>query len=195
MLMIGALLINLWLTSISYSAFTTVDVNRFAYRFIFTICMVASMQILIYLYSCYTGESQMTHTRSMTFFVQEILMFAMLIYPLGSRRKELFIRTAFYFIILISVSYWHWTLDGAKLAILIYLATQSKYPVFRKWITISMCVFVLSYVAFYLTYDMNGTLFILSGVLYTITFAYAVNKLYKEDKVDRKIIEKIVKNS
>ena len=179
-LMTVPLIVYLGTASTAWGAFTTARVNRHSFRHVFTFSLVASMQVLIYFYTTLTQDDSLMSLRYQCFFVQEILLFAFLTFPMKNRKKELFIRALFYFALMVTIAYWHWAFDMAKILIFIYLATNSKHEAVRNYMSIALGVFVINYLTFYYS-GIDSFLFILTGVFFALAYGYTIKKLYIEE--------------
>ena len=188
--MTGILILNLFIASFAWTAFTTVSVNHFSFRYIYILALFSAFQVSVWLFGQFTGDYTLEPVRYLIFTLQEILMFAMLTRPFRNRKMELIIRTLFYFFLVMTSLYWHLWFDLAKIGLLISLAATHPKAAFRKYMTAVMGVFAVSYVMFYV-FGIDSFGFVSAGLLYAVMFLIATLKLYKIDNVETKLIEQV----
>lgn len=189
--MILILITNLVIASFAWTAFTTVSVNRFSFRFIYILTLLSAFQVSIYLFSYWTGNENLNPVRYFIFTLQEILMFAMLIRPFRNRKMELVIRTGFYFLLIMTTAYWNLWFDLIKIGLLFGLAATHSKLIFKKWMMAVMGAFMVSYVMFYM-FGLDSIYFNLAGLLYVVVFLFATTSLYKADEVELKMFRRIM---
>jgi hypothetical protein len=166
-----------------YEFYTTSKINRYKFRYWFSVGLLSVFHLSLAMYAEYTGDTKFNEIRWLTFTVQDILFLEIFTYHMSKRKVELFVRATYYFICIISSVFYFWGFNMIICSILVTLALTNKdYPMNKH--------FALSFVLYSLTtivptvFGYGTFLSFLTGVVFMGHLLVGVNKVYHLEQVE-----------
>jgi len=183
--LILALLGIIWVSvSVMSSEFySTGKENRFRFRYWFSIGMLNIFHIILAFFYKMTGDAGFQEARWLAFVLVDALLLEIFVIPIAKRKCELFVRTAFYFCLILDFMGNTPVFMVVNSIILIYLASNMKYDKPKKHFKISFVLYgLMSTLPYFVGFTTNLSL--LSGLVYSAHLGWGVRMLYKEEKAD-----------
>lgn len=183
--LILALLGIIWVSvSVMSSEFySTGKENRFRFRYWFAVGMLNIFHILLAFFYKYTGYASFQDARWLAFILIDALLLEIFIMPIARRKCELFVRTTFYFALILDFMGNTPIFIIINSIILIYLASKMKYKKVGNHFRISFVLYgVMSALPYFVGFTTNLSL--LAGLVYSAHLGWGVRILYKEEKTD-----------
>lgn len=167
-----------------YEFYTTGLVNRFKFRYWFSIGFLNAFHISLALYYEVTGDARFQVVRWATFALMDVLYLEIFLRPttFKHRRNELLVRVVFYYVTLLSPVLMFYPLNITIALLLAYITYVTKEH-YYKWFTTSFILYAFTtIVPEVFGYGTDASF--LMGVAFLLHLMLGVYKLYKLEKVE-----------
>lgn len=186
-------IVIIWMTVavMSYEFYTTAKLNRFRFRYWFAIAILNIFQAILGAYYIYSNNGDIQTARWVAFVIIDILYLEIFIPPIARRTLELFVRTAFYFALVIDFMTPSPYLLLINVVVLGILARHSDYNTARNHFSFSMVLYFFVNLIPYLT-GYTEILSLAVGFVFSLHIMYGVYQLYLEEQTNELIKEQIL---
>lgn len=191
--LVSILIVLVWMmiAVMSYEFYTTTKENRFRFRYWFAIGMLNMFQAFLGMVVIYSDITDYQIARWVAFVLIDALFLEMFIFPVARRKKELFIRTFFYFNLVLDFMTPHPYFLLLNIIVLFILARMSTYYTTKTHFSISMILYGAAILIPYLTaYTQLPSL--ITGLIFSLHSFWGVSKLYKEEQTNELIKEEML---
>lgn len=176
------MVMGLVVSVVSYEFYTTALVNRYKFRYWFAIGCLTMFHLSLAMYQEFTGMTNFVPVRWAAFALQDLLLLEIFVYPMKTRRVELFIRMIYYYSVLMASVMDTGLYSIFNALVLMFLSWNTRSTTMHKWFTISFALYVMTTVVPEIVgYGTTGSFLI--GVLFMAHLMIGVVRLYLHERV------------
>lgn len=189
--LLALMLIWSLVAGMAFEFYTTTKENRFRFRYWFTIGMLNVFHILLAIMYKSTGDATFQEARWVAFIIIDVLMLEVFIKPVIRRRLELFVRSAFYFLLILDFMGNSPVYLLSTSIILILLSSKADCEVTKKHFTWSFVLHGVAMTVPFIT-GFTSALSLLAGLVYSAHLALGVKKLYDLENTAEEIQKRLI---
>lgn len=206
---VGIIAIYIFIFILSYNFYIATDINRFSYRYIIVISALTVFHLMLAIFQELTGTYMFQEARWLAFDIINVYYLEIFIRDIPnlragkifipSRISEIAVRLIFILGILgnwILDFYWFDVINGL---ILIGLASQFRYLKVRKAFMITFFFYIIAMninqIIFPIVPDswngLTNFISLMAGAVFSASFAASVFIMYRNEKIEVRILERI----
>lgn len=151
--------------------------NRYKFRYWFSIGMLNIFHLFMLIVYKHTGVTEFLEGRWIAFLIIELLYLEIFIVPVRKRYVELFIRTGYYFLLVMTYSLDNDLIFLGNIAILFWLANKSEYNILRTHFRVSFLLYVLV-ITVPILFGYSTAASLIAGLIFSSHIIVGIRKLY-----------------